>query len=217
MKDKIIHLCDYGCGREAIHKFKNGKWCCSKNTQSCPAKILNNKPNLGRKFPIEVRLKLGKKGNDNVSKRPEVQEKQRQYMLNGGAIKAANAPRDKEKMKNFSESQRIRMLNGGAIIALNGVISPSKPQIKLFKLVSEIYPLAELEFWEKRANKRIDIVIKEYMIAIEYDGSYWHQDKERDIKRQKSLEDFGWKFIRYKDKIPSKKELLKDINSIRSK
>jgi len=21
-------ICDYGCSEEAIHQFKNGKWCC---------------------------------------------------------------------------------------------------------------------------------------------------------------------------------------------
>ena len=25
----------YWCGKKAIHKFKNGKWCCSKNTSGC--------------------------------------------------------------------------------------------------------------------------------------------------------------------------------------
>ena len=31
-------LCIYGCGRLAIHKFTNGKVCCSKSPNSCPAK-----------------------------------------------------------------------------------------------------------------------------------------------------------------------------------
>jgi len=31
-------ICEYGCGQEATHQFKNGKWCCSTNTKSCPAK-----------------------------------------------------------------------------------------------------------------------------------------------------------------------------------
>ena len=34
----MIKLCDYGCGQEAKHQFKNGKWCCSKNYQLCPIK-----------------------------------------------------------------------------------------------------------------------------------------------------------------------------------
>ena len=28
-------LCDYGCNQDAKYQFKNGKWCCSKNTSSC--------------------------------------------------------------------------------------------------------------------------------------------------------------------------------------
>lgn len=29
--------CEYGCGREARHLFKNGKWCCSKYVTKCPS------------------------------------------------------------------------------------------------------------------------------------------------------------------------------------
>ena len=28
--------CEYGCGQEAIHQFKNGKRCCSKTISGCP-------------------------------------------------------------------------------------------------------------------------------------------------------------------------------------
>lgn len=28
-------MCEYGCGQEAKYQLKNGKWCCSKNYQSC--------------------------------------------------------------------------------------------------------------------------------------------------------------------------------------
>ena len=31
-----MNLCEYGCGREANHQFKNGKWCCSSNHKQCP-------------------------------------------------------------------------------------------------------------------------------------------------------------------------------------
>jgi hypothetical protein len=30
-------LCEYGCGNEATHKFKSGKWCCNNNTARCPS------------------------------------------------------------------------------------------------------------------------------------------------------------------------------------
>ena len=31
-----MKLCDYGCGKEAKHQFKYGKWCCGSNYQKCP-------------------------------------------------------------------------------------------------------------------------------------------------------------------------------------
>ena len=31
-----MQLCDYGCGQEAKHQFKNGKWCCNSNHIMCP-------------------------------------------------------------------------------------------------------------------------------------------------------------------------------------
>ncbi len=31
-------ICDYGCGQEAKYQFNNGRWCCSENFNSCPAK-----------------------------------------------------------------------------------------------------------------------------------------------------------------------------------
>jgi hypothetical protein len=31
-------LCEYGCEQEAKHQFGNGKWCCSKTTNSCLGK-----------------------------------------------------------------------------------------------------------------------------------------------------------------------------------
>ena len=35
MKNQV-HLCDYGCGKIAIHQFKNGKKCCNKYWINCP-------------------------------------------------------------------------------------------------------------------------------------------------------------------------------------
>jgi very-short-patch-repair endonuclease len=42
----------------------------------------------------------------------------------------------------------------------------------------------------------------------------WHQDKEKDLKRQQGLEEDGWKFIRYKDEVPIPEQLKEDIEKI---
>ena len=52
-----MKMCDYGCGQEATHQFKNGKWCCSNSLLSCPTIRENQK---GKKHP-----RIGKKHNEN--------------------------------------------------------------------------------------------------------------------------------------------------------
>lgn len=44
-------ICEYGCGQEALYQFKNGKWCCSNNWESCPAKRKRLSDNLKGKKP----------------------------------------------------------------------------------------------------------------------------------------------------------------------
>jgi hypothetical protein len=39
-----MRLCEHGCGQEAIHQFKNGRWCCNLHQNKCPA--LRNKMKL---------------------------------------------------------------------------------------------------------------------------------------------------------------------------
>ncbi|MCK5018696.1 MAG: DUF559 domain-containing protein [Candidatus Peribacteraceae bacterium] len=121
----------------------------------------------------------------------------------------------KERHKNnpkLGEIQRDYMLNGGASHAASFIKNPSKPQLELFELVKILFRNAEMEF--KCLNYLIDIVIHDYQIAIEYDGSYWHRDKEYDKMRQNKIEKEGWKFLRYMDRVPSIEELKNDIESL---
>ena len=65
-------LCDYGCGQEGLHQFKNGKWCCSSSKNSCPIQKMFGEKNPSKRE--DVRKKLGLKGDLNPAKRPEVRE-----------------------------------------------------------------------------------------------------------------------------------------------
>ena len=107
------------------------------------------------------------------------------------------------------ENDKQRMLNGGAAYARSFLKRISKPQLKLFNETKEIYPETTLEY--PCLNYSIDIAIPHLRIAIEYDESYWHQDQEADDKRQKKIENEGWTFLRYRDYVPSKIELERDI------
>jgi G:T-mismatch repair DNA endonuclease (very short patch repair protein) len=60
------NLCSYGCGREAIIKFRNGKYCCETSKNKCPAlRELNRKGNTGRIQQQEVRDKIGEWNRNN--------------------------------------------------------------------------------------------------------------------------------------------------------
>jgi len=117
--------------------------------------------------------------------------------------------RGQEKNPNFKKDRRKYMLNGGAAHCNRFIKNPSKPQVELFELCQKLLPYPILNY--PCLNFSIDIAIPILGIAIEYDGSYWHQDSEKDINRQRLIEEEGWNFIRYKDRIPSKVELFEDI------
>ena len=101
--------CDYGCGREATHQLKNGKWCCGSNISCCPE---IRKKKIGRKRSDEFKLNQknymlngGSKYLNSFVTEGSI-EKQRQYMLNGGAKYINSLPKKgfnnhKEWMKNF--------------------------------------------------------------------------------------------------------------------
>jgi len=56
-----MQLCEYGCGQEAKHQLKNGKWCCGETHRSCPFFIEKiRKRNLGKKRTIEFRKRKSK-------------------------------------------------------------------------------------------------------------------------------------------------------------
>jgi len=111
-----------------------------------------------------------------------------------------------EVKKSHSE----RMKNGGAAYCNRFIKNPSKPQVALYKIVKEIFSTAILNYQVGRKN--IDIGIPILKIAIEYDGSYYHKNVKYDNERQTEIESFGWRFLRYRDYIPTKDEIIKDMN-----
>lgn len=115
------------------------------------------------------------------------------------------------------EKLRKVMLNGGAIKAIKGIKNPSKQEVILRDYIKEIYPKCEFQY--QVLNYSLDIAILEYKIAIEYDGWY-HFDCQEHIdyhnRRQREIENMGWKFIRYNifKPFPSKDVILLDLSKV---
>lgn len=151
------------------------------------------------------------KGERNPSKRKEVSEK-----ISKKIKEKRKDPDSSYNSKEYREKQSKFMKNGGAVHANSFNINPSEPQVRTWKITSLICPYVYLNFpiTHLENDYSIDIAIPKLSIAIEYDGSYWHQNEEKDLKRQKELEEDGWKFIRYKDVVPTEEQVKEDVNKI---
>jgi len=159
------------------------------NVMKIPYVIEKNKrTNLPIKKSERYRSLISKRQKENFKQNPERRDRQRQYMLNGGAL-----------------------------VALSGIKNPSKPQVELFKVSKEIFKNSILCFPindqlnGRRLQYEIDIAVPDHMIAIEYDCWYWHQNKSYDKQRDKELCSLGWLVIRIQDYIPTKEKLWQTI------
>jgi hypothetical protein len=161
-------------------------------------------------------------------------EEKRQMMLNGQAVYMNSIPRNPERIKKANKIRKIKtknwweshpekkeefskwMKNGQAVFTQSFITNPSGPQVETWKRTCKICPYVYLNFpvTHLENSYSIDIAIPKLEIAIETDGSYWHQDKEKDLKRQQELEEDGWKFIRYKDIVPTLDQLKEDIQKL---
>jgi len=172
-------------------------------------------PFFGKKHSQETLEKISQSRNGKDGRSKESIEKQRQWMLKGGSIYANSFPRDPKKVQKVKELNRQKMLNGQAVYMNSFIKNPSKPQVELYKIIKTIYQNSILNYPLFELNYSLDIAIPELKIWIESDGSYWHQDKEKDLERQRKIEGLGWRCIRYKinsvKDIPDFDKIFKDI------
>lgn len=96
----------------------------------------------------------------------------------------------------------------------NGNEKVSRQQILLYEIIKEKYPTAELNYPFSGCLLDIFICIDNINIDVEYDGSYWHQDQQRDIKRDKFLQSNGFKTLRIRSGhlLPTEEELFNAID-----
>lgn len=90
---------------------------------------------------------------------------------------------------------------------------PSGPQLKLFKIIKNLYPEHVVEpEWKvntKEGIRYIDVAIPSLMRGFEFDGKYWHPDKEKDMVRHRLIEAEGWTLEHYSE--------LSDLSKIEKK
>jgi len=209
-------ICDYGCGEKASYRFTNGKVCCCYSYKSCSAvREKNKKSNIGRIGPnkgkktgpltIEHRQKLSK----SLTSKKHTKEHNKNI---GKGVKKSFTKERREKLSKW-------MKNYGFLIR-SKITKISNGENHIREIIKKIYP--DCEFQKQILNYEVDVAISFKKIIVEYDG-YYHFDteehKEYHKKRQKEIEGEGWKFLRYTmfDKLPTEKEVRKDIKKLERK
>ena len=128
-----MKFCDYGCGEEAKHQLKNGKWCCSKSQNSCsnireklsisstgkPGRfsgrkhkkdsiILMREKAIGRKQSEETKIKKGLKSKKSWKDiNSKLNSKERSKKISISKLESWKDPNSKYHSKERSEKISI--------------------------------------------------------------------------------------------------------------
>ncbi len=215
-------ICDYGCEQEAKFQFKNRKYCCSRRVEQCPQKRKEISQRNKGQIPWN-KNKSGVYSKDHIEflrKRQigyKFSEESKIKMSDSHEGKTYEDIYGKEGSKKEKEKRR-KFFKENLSYIHQFIKNPSNEEIKLREIVKDLYVESEHTF--PIQSYEVDIVIPSYKIAIEYDGWYHfdtEEHKEYHKKRQKEIENLGWKFIRYNifQKFPTKEQINKDIEKIK--
>lgn len=144
-------------------------------------------------------------GVDNPLKSQEVWESIKQTNLNKyGCQYVVQCPEVSRKIKQHAMETLTK----------NGKVPTSSQQIATYNILKDMYNICELNY--SYGTYSLDCYVKtnNVEIDVEYDGWYWHQDKEKDNKRDKFMNSQGLKVLRIKGgkEIPTKEQLIEAID-----
>lgn len=96
----------------------------------------------------------------------------------------------------------------------NNNIPTSSQQLKLYEIIKTKYEDSEINYPFSTCSLDIFICINNIKIDVEYDGWYFHQNKQKDIKRDKFLQSQGIKTLRVRSGhlLPTEQELFDAID-----
>lgn len=101
-------------------------------------------------------------------------------------------------------------------LAQNGNVPTSSQQLKLYNMIKQKYSDAELNYPVGTCLLDVFININDIKIDCEYDSLYFHQDKQKDIRRDKFLQSRGFKTLRIRSGhlLPTEEDLFNAIDCL---
>lgn len=212
---KVEFFCDY-CGSHVVKIWKDylrrgGKDCCAKCQKLKNRDICNEKYGVDNVFQLKDikdktrRTLISKYGVDcNVAHIPEIAEKIKQTNLRKYGVEySTQADLVKRKMR---QSHYV-----------NGNVPSSKAEREIYLMLSDIYGTDNCHWNYAYEQINMDCMVKvgKTMIDVEYDGWYWHKNRqEQDKRRNYMLIRRGFKVLRIKSmyKLPTKEQIINAID-----
>lgn len=235
---KVKVICDY-CGKETTRTYKDfinhhdeilGD-CCNK-CKTVKFKITNMK-NLGVEFPMQskkVQLKsqntcLKNYGVKHALQNEKIKNKSMATIMKKfGVDNAAKSDACQKKamktcLKRYGvpypvlsdeirDKMRISMYK-------NGSVKTSFQQTVIYNMLIDLYNDCKLNFPVSNCSLDCLVCIDGYKIDVEYDGWYWHKNKQsRDRRRDEFLKSQGYRILRIKGnrEVPTKEQLQNAID-----
>lgn len=203
--------CDY-CGKILSRSYKEYIRCHDNELGDCChscegvkfKRTIQEKYGVSRVFDLpEVQQKIKtannlKYGRDWGLQSLEVREKIEKTMMDKYGVVH---PLQKEEFLNKAMSTRCENMTNPT----------SKPQLKLSCILLQMYGNCEIEVPCDKCSLDCVILIDNQKIDVEYDGWYWHQDTNRDRRRDNFVKSKGYKIFRVKgnhqDLMPTQEQI----------
>lgn len=225
VRQKMVNTIKKRYGTDNIMKLEQTK---IKAQKTC-------KEHFGVDFPMQSKVVRRKSiktlkenyGVDNPNKSEQIHNKAKETCVEKyGVDNPFKSEKIKKKIKktniekygveNPMQSPEIRQ-KAADTLASNGSVPTSTQQLKVFELCQELYPDYEISLNVPVLHGfvlNMVLIQDNIKINIEYDGWYWHQDKNKDINRDKLIMREGYKVLRIRsgNLIPTKEELTDSIN-----
>lgn len=169
---------------------------------------------------------ISKYGVDNPAKSNQVQEKIEQTCLEKYGVRNVfqsldvQAKAKKTLYNNYGvyvpmHSEIIKQRFSDSIMESHGC-KISTQQLNIYNLLKDVYTECFLNYPCGSCFLDCCVKINDYNFDIEYDAPYWHQDEQRDRRRDEFVKSQGYKVLRIKSghKTPSLECILAKINEM---
>lgn len=165
-------------------------------------------------------------GVENYSQTDEFKEKYKKTCLEKYGVEHSSKNIDvKEKTKQTNierygspcvlQNKEIRAKISTTLLN-NESVKTSSQQNAIYDLLKTKYDNIEKNYQCDNSFFDIALFVDDIKIDIEYDGWYWHQNKQHDRRRDEHFKTKGWKILRIRSghKLPTEQQLLQAINNL---